>query len=136
MCTFVHVQNELNPNFTAIGKYCCAQFEVGDKFIMAFDHLKLLGPEPAKYVFQVYKKGQVHEDKVVQRIVLSSQAGGYELVRMLYHRCTVAVVTYPQSLTAWTRIERSLRPLSMALPRSPSRLTRATCLPSRSSSRR
>jgi len=72
-------KNQLNPNFTAVGRYCCGQFEVGDKFVMAFDYLKLLGPEPPKYQFTVFNKGQLHEDKALYRVTLSSKSGSYEL---------------------------------------------------------
>lgn len=68
----------LNPSYNIRPRYCCAQFETADKFVMAFDHSKPEGN--VKYAFHVYKKGEVHEDKVLTKITLQLDGSAFKLV--------------------------------------------------------
>jgi tetratricopeptide (TPR) repeat protein len=70
----------LNPSYTAIGRYCTASFESGDNFIMGFDHFIVDDSNPVKYMFMVYKKGEVHEEKVLYRISVKNDGGKYTAV--------------------------------------------------------
>lgn len=68
----------LNPSYNIRPRYCCAQFEVADKFVMAFDHSK---PESnVKFALHVYKKGEVHEDKVLNKITVQLDGSSYKLI--------------------------------------------------------
>jgi tetratricopeptide (TPR) repeat protein len=69
-------KGSLNANFLLVGRYSPAQFEVDDKFVMAFDHLKLLGAEPARLVFNVNPKGDLHEDHALFRVSLIVEQNG------------------------------------------------------------
>jgi len=101
-------RGDLNPNFRAIGRYVCARFEVEDKFVMCFDHLKPFGPEPLKYSFVVYKKGEVREDKILYRVVILNKGGHYHLdafhdtekVHKHYKDLGAAEPSYQQAKTA------------------------------------
>jgi tetratricopeptide (TPR) repeat protein len=68
----------LNRNYTAVGRYNCGQFEVGDKFVMAWDHFAAPNAT-AKYTFYIYKKGKVHEDNVLAKVTLVPEGGKYVL---------------------------------------------------------
>ena len=62
----------LQSSFLGNFRYLCCQFEVGDNFVMGYDYFNLVGAEAVKYVFNVFKKGEFHEDKMLYRVSLGS----------------------------------------------------------------
>jgi len=61
---------KLSDTYLQVGRYCCGQFEAGDKFVMAFDYHKL-DDKKTKYEFVVYKKGEVADDKILYTVSLA-----------------------------------------------------------------
>lgn len=61
--------------------FCCSQFESGDKVVMGFDYFVPDGDKKTKYSFNVYPKGQVHEDNITATYKVELVDGHHSIVK-------------------------------------------------------
>lgn len=84
---------KLSQAYRKLGRYCCAQFEVGDFYVMGYDHLVHTETNDIKYAFLVYKKGEVSDEKILYRITLTHVNGAFNL-DAVYLKETRAYVSF------------------------------------------
>lgn len=70
---------KLSEAYKKLGRYCCAQLEVGDNFVMGYEHFDVKEANHVRVAFFVYKKGEVTDDKLLYRVSLTTANDGFVL---------------------------------------------------------